>query len=453
MHGEQKQCLDGDHKKRCVWDGENCKPGCWMFMDQDSCSTGGMCVWDHISGCDVDPCSAPGEDCSNTKCCSGYRGGAGMTCYKKDKYFSTCSKACAQEKGWECTALGNRTKTQTHCSWAGEDCSKTGMCCNTGFQCYKKDEYFSGCVQTYKMDVEMDKNGSAHLKKVKVPMPEGWPEDAEFIGGGQEEYQMPMAAEGEALGTSLYCALAYLPGSYEEKLMELARANSASVFACDGYDLFKTWQSANVGWTSGETTLENTDVFVNVWEEIKKAGKLWSYDWTVKVDPDALLVPQRLKWHLEALKAPKNSPIYVKNNDLDAGQGNNGFLGAVEVFSREAMELYYDWWPKCLETLGTSSGEDGFMKGCMDAMGVGFVLDGGMFKPDDNVAICKQGKWAAYHPLKDQKEYQCCIDIVYFGVNHEDSYGKCTDMADDWAQKTWPGAGPEGVEPRWRRPE
>jgi hypothetical protein len=318
------------------------------------------------------------------------------------------------------------------------------MCCNVGFECMVKDKNFMGCVQTFKMTAV-----KGELKKIQMDMPEGWPADAKFIGGGQLEYEV-MPSGGEELGTDMYCFMAYLPDSYEQRLMELARANKASIYACEAQDVFETWQSGMVSWATEETTLQNTDVFINVWNQVKEKGRLWSHSWTVKVDPDCVLVPIRLKWHLDALKVPKAQAVYVKNNALNASQGNNGFLGAVEVFSREALELYYDWWPNCKEALGLDSGEDGFMKGCMDALGVGYVVDGGMFKPDDNVALCKKGVWAAYHPVKDQKNFQCCIDILN-GEERTTEWGKCEDMPDNWANRTWPGAGPEGVEPRWQK--
>merc|ERR1712039_584162 len=40
------------------------------------------CMWDG-NGCVADPCSAPGEDCTHTKCCSMSRGGLGMKCVEK----------------------------------------------------------------------------------------------------------------------------------------------------------------------------------------------------------------------------------------------------------------------------------------------------------------------------------------------------------------------------------
>jgi len=308
-----------------------------------------------------------------------------------------------------------------------------------------QDEFFTGCVSTHKFEIV----DGGDFALIPVDLPDDWPAEPEVKGSAQLEYEMPREEDGEQAGTDLYCVMAYLPGSYEERLMEMAKANNASIFACDASDVYHTRESAYVEWDSKDTTLQNTDVFIDVWNQIKKTGKLWSYTWTAKVDPDALLVPERLKLHLGNLFVPKGKPVYVKNNDLPASQGNGGFLGAVEVFSREALELYYSWWPKCQKSLGVESGEDGFMKACMDALGVGYVLDATMFKADDNVAICKMGEWAAYHPVKDQKLYQCCIDIVS-GEDRDTDWGQCNDLPNDWATKTWPEAGDDGVEPRWR---
>jgi len=258
---------------------------------------------------------------------------------------------------------------------------------------------------------------------------------------------------------TLYCVMAYLPGSYEERLMEIQRANNAGVFACDAHDLFNTWRSAPAEWDKNVTnvtgrpvTLSNVDVFINVWENVMMVKRLWGYDFTVKVDPDCLIVPQRLKQHLAALHLPRRQPIYVKNSLLNESSGSAAFLGAVEVFSREALEVYNDWYPKCKATIHLEVGnEDVFMKGCMDAVGVGYMTDSLMLKPDVDPAICKNGDYAAYHPLKIQENMQCCIDEVN-GRGHSMQWGQCEDLNDDWVRKVWPACDDAGDcrKPFWR---
>merc|ERR1712066_1217001 len=198
----------------------------------------------------------------------------------------------------------------------------------------------------------------------------------------------------------------------------------ASVFACDSSDWFHSWKSASAGWDTGETTLSNTDVFIKVWDQVRAKGTFAKYDWTVKVDADAVLVPWRLKKHIEALRPPANRAIYLKNNGMDKGLGNNGFLGAVEIFSRVAMHTYYDNAEGCRTTLGVNCGEDGFFKGCMDAIGVGFMTDINVFKPDFSPGACANQGMAAFHPLKKPENWQCCIDILN-GKPHNVVYGQC----------------------------
>lgn len=363
---------------------------------------------------DPDPCSAPGDDCRSTKCCSSTRGGNGMTCFEKDETYATCRDTCEDEADWSCTALGNRTAFPAGCAWAGDSCAAERQCCNRGFQCVVKDAAWTTCFQTVKKTSWVSKN---------IPIPGDW--EGTILGGGREEFAVAAATDGEQVaGTSLYCFMAYLPGSYEVSLMLEAKQDNASVFACDDYDLFKAWQSAKAGWDTGEATLSNTDVFIDVWKHMIASGKYLKSDWTVKVDADAVLMPDRLKSHLQALRPPAYRPLYIKNNGMNAGMGNNGFLGAVEVFSKQAVQVYADNQEGCRKTLGLEGGEDGYFKSCVDALGIGFMVDLELFNPDHSAGVCNMGSRAAFHPLKTSKDWRCCIDITR-GINHRVEYGVC----------------------------
>jgi len=155
----------------------------------------------------------------------------------------------------------------------------------------------------------------------------------------------------------------------------------------------------------------NTAVFLKVMEYVKEDRLYLNYDWTIKADADCVFLPDRLRPHLWALRPPANVPIYVKNNHLE-GLGNDGFLGAIEVFSKEAMKKFMDNAQECGQFLGTDSGEDGFFKGCMDAIGVGYIWDMNMFKPNYDPATCTNGMYAAYHPIKYETHWQRCWDIA-----------------------------------------
>lgn len=406
-----------DHWAECL---EECTPGVHPGEKEGTYNTSG--VFQPVSwSCkklgekgDPDPCSAPGEDCRQTKCCSSAFGGNGMTCFEKDETYATCRETCDHEKDWSCKALGERTKWDAGCTWAGESCAEQHLCCNQGFVCAVKDESWTTCFQTKKKSSWVTTN---------IPIPSTW--DGTILGGGRTEYSVPAAAEGEKVaGTSLYCFMAYLPGSYEVSLMLEAKQDKASVFACDGYDTFHSWQSQKAGWDTGEATLSNTDVFIDVWKHMVATGKYLEHDWTVKVDADAVLLPDRLKSHLAALRPPAYRPLYIKNNAMDPGMGNSGFLGAVEVFSKQAVQIYADNYEGCHKTLGIAAGEDGFFKGCMDALGVGFMTDPQLFNPDKSAGACNLGQRAAFHPLKTSKDWKCCLDITK-GINHKVDYGVC----------------------------
>lgn len=353
-----------------------------------------------------DPCSAPGENCRSSKCCSSARGGMGMTCFEKDQSWASCKETCddsgtGQDK-WSCKALGNRTTFSTGCSWGGTDCSKTQCCNNEGYACAVKDEHFTGCVQLTSRTTWMTK---------KIPMPAGW--NGKILGWGHAEYMVqPADNKTKVAGTTLFCFMAILPNSSEVTLMEVAKKNKASIFACEGHAIHYSWKSNSAGWDTGTSTLVNTDVFVKVWDQIREDGRYLSYDWSVKVDADCVFAPDRLRSHIQQLRPPAYQAIYLKNNGMDPGLGNNGFLGAIEIFSKRAVQVYFDNANGCSKYFGMGCGEDGFFKGCMDALGIGFMKDVEIFFPDHGAGACRQGQRVAFHPLKDPSKWQHCWDII-----------------------------------------
>mmetsp|Transcript_48743 Transcript_48743/g.135921 ORF Transcript_48743/g.135921 Transcript_48743/m.135921 type:complete len:645 (-) Transcript_48743:367-2301(-) len=448
---DEGACGSQDH---CMWHDGACKPGCgseakcptdrcseqedksciqacWTYQSQDDCPIEQACIFEDLE-CRADPCSSPDESCLETKCCSQKRGAGGMTCFSKDKYFAQCKKNC-WEDGWGCEKLGNRTKLAAGCSWPGQDCRQTKLCCQEGFACAVKDDMFTGCTQTEEKHTWDSK---------MIPIPSDW--EGTVLGGSRAEYSVPAAGDDEEkMGNSLFCFMAYLPDSSEVGLMEVAKELNASIFGCDSSSIYESWSSGSAGWDTGESTITNTDVFLNVWQQVFEEGKWLTADWTVKVDPDAVLVAERLKGHIWDLNAPAYRPIYLKNNGMDPGLGNNGFLGAIEVFSQAAVEIYFDNWEGCRDAYGLNTGEDGFFKGCMDSLGVGFMTDVNIFKPDFSPGGCANGGMVGFHPLKEVSQWRCCWDIV-MGKNRKVDFGKC-DMGPD-------GKGPEEEPPSYVMP-
>jgi len=430
----------------CMWTGDKCEDGCWLVKDKTDCSAldrcqwlvkganssscglachihggepdcpqGDKCMWNGL-GCVHDPCSAPGEDCRTTKCCSVSRGGVGMKCTEKMEYWATCMDHFNKTAmpSWSGEVLGvramehgqaaeesNAEPMKPLCSWAGKECSPSKKCCNKGFTCNRKDDTTAYCVQAVTVST---------WDEQPVPLPEGW--NGEKLGDWADEYQVQGVAEGEPMaGTSFYCIMAVVPNSPEMELLKTAQQNNASIFQCNATSVYRAWQTGASSWDTAETTVVNTAVFLNVMQQVKEDKLYLNYDWTIKVDADCVFFVDRLRAHLWALRPPADTPMYVKNNHLQ-GLGNSGFLGAIEVFSKEAMKKFMDNAQECGQYLGTDAGEDGFFKGCMDAIGVGFIWDMNMFKPNFDPATCTNGMYAAYHPIKFPSHWQRCIDLA-----------------------------------------
>lgn len=428
----------------CMWDGSKCEEGCWQTKNETSCKELSRCQWQvggekptcglacHIHGgepdcphddkcmwdgdkCINDPCSAPGEDCTKSKCCSFSRGGLGMKCVEKMEFWATCMDSFNKTamKNWSGKILGPRAfqkgtpgkeievPVDAGCAWAGQDCGASKTCCNEGYTCNKKDATFSGCVQALTVST---------WSKEAIPLPEGW--SGEKLGDWRGEYAVDPVPEGtDMAGTSMYCIMAVVPDSPEMDLLWTAKTNGASIFGCNASSVYRAWETGSASWDTAEATVVNTAVFLKVMEWVKEDALYLSYDWTVKVDADCVFLPERLRSHIWGLRPPANTPVYLKNNHLE-GLGNNGFLGAIEVFSKTAMDKFMGSAKDCGRFLGTNSGEDGFFKGCMDAIGVGFMLDSNMFKPNYDTATCTNGMYAAYHPIKYPSHWQRCWDIA-----------------------------------------
>merc|ERR1719469_1847477 len=58
----------------------------------------------------------------------------------------------------------------------------------------------------------------------------------------------------------------------------------------------------------------NTNVFLRTWEQVRDSSPFENFDWTVKVDPDTVLLPDVLKSHLrrDGLGAHEG-PLYLEN--------------------------------------------------------------------------------------------------------------------------------------------
>lgn len=209
--------------------------------------------------------------------------------------------------------------------------------------------------------------------------------------------------------------------SEERSLLEVQHRLRAGIFDCDDQIVFSdarvrigSFESTVIGSLSsahgGQMTSSwvNTESFMHAWEHLRTHGSRFArFDWTIKVDPDTVLLPAVLRRQLRAFVRP--GAIFLNN----CPGVDDGFYGSVEAMSQAAAIAYVENIRRCRETLDYRSGwgEDLFAQRCMEQAGVQqvndfeLVLDGNCRGP--RVPDCSPG-YPAYHPKKAAAEWKQC---------------------------------------------
>lgn len=284
-----------------------------------------------------------------------------------------------------------------NCSWGGEDCSQT-KCCNdvqcdknfqgcSGYSCYKKSPYFSGCV-------------------LGAP-PSDW--NGTWLGGPREHRSIPPAGTQVAVqGSSLYCFsvvnwAAGKPKPFWDNETALAKnmeAKRGGIFQCDAHDFFDGVPTPVAEWGS----FSNIDAFQQIWQKVKERGSWKVHDWTVKTDVDSMFIAKRLKDHLYNLRTPRGSRVYLENTWYKFK-----FMGALEILTREALEVFLALGHTCIRG-AHDGGEDFFMRSCMDGLGIDHQSDFDLLR--DRYAAqngpCTDGWKVAYHYMKTVADWNQC---------------------------------------------
>lgn len=170
--------------------------------------------------------------------------------------------------------------------------------------------------------------------------------------------------------------------------------------------------STQVG-KSLDGTAANALVFMRAWRQVLHDVRYRAHDWVVKVDPDAVLIPGRLRKHL----APFNGQsVFVRNCGKYTGEGWPMMYGSVEAVSKSAVVVYAGGWKRCREELNwTHWGEDVYMAQCLSQLGVDPIDDMDLVGDERcEGADCKSEKSAAFHPFKDTVSWWRCYQEAAF---------------------------------------
>jgi len=366
-------------------------------------------------------CSAEGEDCRHSKCC----GTPGFQCYARDSEFASCRATCDPEevhgnetKPWTCAKLGKRTPPP--CSWEHENCMASGCCKREGFKCYALNDTFANCSAE-----------SPEPDKTKM---RGAAKNYTVVGGSQGTHMLkPASSSNSSAGTSLFCFIVVtatgvvadgVEVGYEQELLDMMRIKNLSVFGCDASRVYEGAKAKRGDWKS----VMNVDIFIAVWQKIQADGMYKQHDWTVKADADAVFLPDRLKMHLVSLRPPANTAVYLHNINFKFH-----FMGALEVLSSKAVDVFLENSADCVKYIGNIGGEDFFTMQCLDSMGVGHMTDYSLLAdkystgPGWNmfdVDPCTDQGIVALHPYKAVNSWLGCYKVA-IGAQMPEDFVSC----------------------------
>lgn len=251
--------------------------------------------------------------------------------------------------------------------------------------------------------------------------------DTSFTSGSPLQAGRQMPTHVVTPGQSLYCFSLVVPGGYEPEMIKMQWEQRRSIFQCDEPAVFSNqlWEVApgvtttviqsdlQCG-TGGEFgTALNTQIFMAVWQVVVQTLRYQKHDWTVKVDPDAVFFPVRLRGILAGY-AETPAGTYLNNC-------RRGMHGPLEVFSRNAVNSWWNGKDRCQQHFADLCqgdcqwGEDMFIDQCLSkVLYLKRIYDERLLieehcDPPPGWRGCNDPNIVALHPFKTPAEYIGCV--------------------------------------------
>lgn len=237
---------------------------------------------------------------------------------------------------------------------------------------------------------------------------------------------------------SLFCASLCMPRTYEVGLLRAQyQRGRLGLFGCNEWVVYsneslrlspkgeepvvctKVMNGSLSAVIGGQyKTALNTQVFLRFWEKIITNMKAWVCDWVVKLDPDTVFLPARLR----ALLHTKQGPLAAAEPDAGIYLNNChvGLHGPIEVLSRRALGTYLAGRQRCATGRASEHGqEDWFLDVCFSDLGV-LRLDAFNMLFEATLACQERpSSWhpyrppcfapqVAFHPFKSISSYMHC---------------------------------------------
>jgi hypothetical protein len=211
----------------------------------------------------------------------------------------------------------------------------------------------------------------------------------------------------------------------ERRLLKLQYEKGWSIFGCDDHavyssEVIKISSGLQTHLVNHDLKCEiggeyhlclNTEIFIAVWKTVLESGRPRNADWTVKVDPDSVFLPDRLRTILSKHPDPPQG-VYLNNCKF-------GLHGPVEVFSRNAMQTYLARNNDCINGKLDWKywGEDMYMDQCLwKVLNVLRVKEYDLISEDhcqktDDWKLCATGH-TTFHPFKEPDGYRACMHNI-----------------------------------------
>mmetsp|Transcript_21632 Transcript_21632/g.40746 ORF Transcript_21632/g.40746 Transcript_21632/m.40746 type:complete len:285 (+) Transcript_21632:83-937(+) len=160
----------------------------------------------------------------------------------------------------------------------------------------------------------------------------------------------------------LFCFSLLVPGTYEQDLLGMQSDMNAGIFQCDKFNVYSN-STIKLGELSARLThrlpfgvlqttqfmghAANTRIFVQLWRKLLDDKEWVHYDWTLKIDPDSVFLPERFQQFAltdSVVKgAARTNGTIVRNVD----NPYIGIYGAMEAISQKAMQVYHGNFATC----------------------------------------------------------------------------------------------------------
>lgn len=237
---------------------------------------------------------------------------------------------------------------------------------------------------------------------------------------------------------SLFCTAIMLPWTYEVDMMRSMYERQCGIYECDAWAVVTNKKVAlKKGDTEEDTvyadimngslkakiggkfhTALNTPVFRRFWLWIMDDGRAWKYDWTIKVDPDCVFFPNRLRGMLINEYKPHGvagKAVWLNNCQL-------GLHGPIEVFSKQALGAYKDSHGACDEVAEKHGQEDVYMRHCFMKLQVPKV---------DAFNLLLESEWACNERPSSSTNMPPCYDrqVSFHPFKSVTSFFNCYDRA------------------------